>query len=628
MHFHLADDQHLALSRKPWKRPVSSLREWVKCFTVYANTLCAYQPTRGPDMLGYLFIIASSLQEFSLPAVLVYDIAFRRKAALLKLLPWGQIDLLLYSRAFTGPGRAKAYSTCPLCLNRATQPRCAIYIQRDQPRSPGAYQLVHDARPQPIRKYALTSTVGGASGTTTPVSTSTLQEAAAAPMPPSAVPRGDPPPANCSNLPLSLPLPPSHSVWHVPPSPAHTHPVHHHLSPSTTPTLTPLCVRTLAHLLSGHPCREWVNYLLRGFTFGFSTGYTGPYLSRHSPNLPSTSSRPAVISDYIAKECAAGHTAGSFPNPPLPNFMVNPLGAVPKKRSGKWRLIVHLSFPSGNSINDGIDITHFPLRYSTVADTMDSCMRLGKGALMAKLDVQSAFRLCPVIPAEHHLLGMFWQGRYFYNQVLPLDLWSAPFTLTEATEWIAKEHEVNTIHHYLNDFFVAGKPDFPACSKHLCTLTSLCNTLGIPLVQEKLEGPSTQLEYLGVLLDTNLLEARLPLDKLQDLKLALAEWLHQDSGSKRELLSLIGSLSFTAKTVPAGRTFLHQLLNLRMDLLRNLFLLAAQHNCMISAKHILGIHNPIADSLSRFHMQAFHRHAPEASPDPTPIPSLPFMHIR
>ena len=128
VHVHLADDQQLALSRKPRKRPISSFEEWVKCFTVYANTLCAHQPTRGPDMLGYLFVIASSLQEFTLPAVLAYDVAFRRKAALLKLSPWGHIDPLLYSRAFTGPGKAKANATCPLCLGVGhSAPECYLY---------------------------------------------------------------------------------------------------------------------------------------------------------------------------------------------------------------------------------------------------------------------------------------------------------------------------------------------------------------------------------------------------------------------------------------------------------------------------------------------------------------------
>ena len=285
-------------------------------------------------------------------------------------------------------------------------------------------------------------------------------------------------------------------------------------------------------MLSAHPQRQWVDYLLRGLSFGFSTGYTGPHHPRHSHNLPLAASRPEVISSYIAKVCASGHTAGPFMHPPFPNFIVNPLGAVPKKRTGKWRLIMHLSFPPGASVNDGIDIANFPLRYSTVADAMDSCMLLGRGALMAKLDVQSTFRLCPVLPDEHHLLGMCWQGRYFFDRVLPFGLRSALFvfnTLAEALEWIARQHGLTYIHHYLDDFFVAGAPDSPACSAHLRTLTSLCNTLGIPLAKEKLEGPATQLEYLGILLDTDLLDARLPLDKLHDLKSALSSWLQRSS---------------------------------------------------------------------------------------------------
>ena len=122
----LGEDQQLALSRKPKKRPVSSFEEWVKCFTVYSNNLCAHN---RPDMLGYLFVIANSLQEFSLPAVLAYDVAFRRKAALLKLATWGQIDPLLYSRAFTGPGKAMANATCPLCLGLGhSAADCSFYL--------------------------------------------------------------------------------------------------------------------------------------------------------------------------------------------------------------------------------------------------------------------------------------------------------------------------------------------------------------------------------------------------------------------------------------------------------------------------------------------------------------------
>ena len=87
---------------------------------------------------------------------------------------------------------------------------------------------------------------------------------------------------------------------------------------------------------------------------------------------------------------------------------------------------MHLSYPSGNSINDGIDITDFPLRYSTVYDAMDSVMdsvmQLGRHSLMAKLDVKSTFHLCPVHSSEHHLLGMHWQGQYYFDKVLPFGL--------------------------------------------------------------------------------------------------------------------------------------------------------------------------------------------------------------
>ena len=118
---------------------------------------------------------------------------------------------------------------------------------------------------------------------------------------------------------------------------------------------------------------------------------------------------------------------------------------MPKKRICKWRLIMYLFHPPGSSVNDGIDIHHFPLRYSTVQDAMDSVMLLGCAVLIAKLDVKSAFRLCPVRPEDHHLLGMRWQGSFFFDKVLPFGLRSAPFIfncLADAIEWLARQDSI------------------------------------------------------------------------------------------------------------------------------------------------------------------------------------------
>ena len=141
----------------------------------------------------------------------------------------------------------------------------------------------------------------------------------------------------------------------------------HHAPPLLPSVLTPVNVQALSALLAHHPDKEFVHYLTHGFHLGFSTCYTGPHITRHAPNLHSAMSHPHVINEYISNECTVGRTAGPFLSPPFSTFTVSPLGAVPKKHSKKWQLIMHLSYPSGNSVNDGIDIADFPLRYSMVS---------------------------------------------------------------------------------------------------------------------------------------------------------------------------------------------------------------------------------------------------------------------
>lgn len=58
-----------------------------------------------------------------------------------------------------------------------------------------------------------------------------------------------------------------------------------------------------------------------------------------------------------------------------------------------------------------------------------------------------------------------------------------------------------------------------------------------------------------------------------------------------------------------------------MDLVRSITLLTLSNNFTISATHIPGLDNAIADSLSRFQMDRFRALAPTASLTPCVIPS-------
>ena len=83
----------------------------------------------------------------------------------------------------------------------------------------------------------------------------------------------------------------------------------------------------------------------------------------------------------------------------------------------------------------------------------------------------------------------------------------------------------------------------------------MCNYLGIPLALEKVEGPSTALSFLGIMLNTITMEAKLPEEKLRKLRVEVSQWVHRTSARKREILSLVGSLQYATKVVRCGRAF-------------------------------------------------------------------------
>ena len=88
--------------------------------------------------------------------------------------------------------------------------------------------------------------------------------------------------------------------------------------------------------------------------------------------------------------------------------------------------------------------------------------------------------------------------------------------------------------------------------------------LGAPVEPGKSEGPSTTLTVLGIEVDTNLMQLRLPDDKLARLRQSVAAWRSRKCCTKRDLLSLIGTLQHAAKVVRPGRAFIRRMIDLSM----------------------------------------------------------------
>ena len=59
------------------------------------------------------------------------------------------------------------------------------------------------------------------------------------------------------------------------------------------------------------------------------------------------------------------------------------------------------------------------ITYAHVDDAIECIKTLGVGAMLIKMDLESAYKQIPVHPGDHHLLGVSWEGRTYVDRALP-----------------------------------------------------------------------------------------------------------------------------------------------------------------------------------------------------------------
>ena len=93
---------------------------------------------------------------------------------------------------------------------------------------------------------------------------------------------------------------------------------------------------------------------------------------------------------------------------------------------------------------------------------MRGICRLGRGALLAKFDLESAYCLVPVHPVDRHLLGVRWAG----------DVYVVTYGLTDGL-------------HYLDDILILGPPGGYECGRNLRLCLGVCRLLGVTVAPHK-----------------------------------------------------------------------------------------------------------------------------------------------
>ena len=355
--------------------------------------------------------------------------------------------------------------------------------------------------------------------------------------------------------------------------------VHHIPAPRGAPKVNPLPkgvenpyvnIPRFKKLLTSHPDREKVNYIIHGLTNGFDIGFRGCFTDTAPRNNKSAFEHEDGLNEAVEKEVRRKHTAGPFSSPPFPSNHISPLGAEPKP-DGSIRLLMDLSQPHGKSINEHISKVQFPTKYVPFDLATDIVHHMGPRCLLSKIDIQHAYRLLPVRPQDWPLLVYFWKGKYYVDLKLPFGSRSSSSIFTRFADlvaWILTTTYKLVVIHYSDDYLLFSIPDLLQARNDLSSFLSVLEYLNIPVASDKLLGPTTNLVYLGITIDTVSMTISIPPEKTREMLATLPKWCSRRTCTKADLLSIIGKLNFFAIVIRSGRLFVRRLIDLSTTVTR------------------------------------------------------------
>ncbi|KAM4807895.1 uncharacterized protein WCC33_000858 [Rhinophrynus dorsalis] len=251
--------------------------------------------------------------------------------------------------------------------------------------------------------------------------------------------------------------------------------------------------------------------------------------------------------------------AGPFDSCPIEGLVVSPVGVVPKKERGKFRLIQHLSYPEGGSVNEALEKELCSVQYQSFDEALEIVKGVGPGAMLAKVDVESAFRLLPLHPSSFKYTGCCVKGKFYVDKCLPMGcaVSCAYFeAFSSFIHWaLVRRSGAGTVAHYLDDFLLIGETGSGRCLGLLKELLALLGDLGVPVAEDKTVWPCTRLSFLGIEIDTEEEKCRLPRDKVVKARQLVQQARKAKKLELGKVQELLGVLNFACRVIPMGRVF-------------------------------------------------------------------------
>ena len=239
---------------------------------------------------------------------------------------------------------------------------------------------------------------------------------------------------------------------------------------------------------------------------------------------------------------------------------------APKKDSNKRRVIIDLSSPKGASVNDGVAKNFFqgrPFTYTlpSASDLAAHLIRNPVPSYLWKADLERAYRQLRSDPLDYPLMGISHKGS-IYLDVCPSfgcrGSSAAQQRVSRAVCFLMQQ-QGHTVLAYVDDFCGVA-PTLQEAVSAFSAFEGLCSKLGLKLAPEKSSFPSTLMEWLGFIFDSQNMTITIPQSKLAEIVDLARTWTYRKRATRHDLQVLAGKLMYVSHCVIPARKFMSRVL--------------------------------------------------------------------
>ena len=315
-------------------------------------------------------------------------------------------------------------------------------------------------------------------------------------------------------------------------------------------TISAMRLSTSSSSLSSSELDELEQHIRHGISLPLTTE-PSPI---HFANTTTVSDHHELVAERIAEYISIG-AIQALPSDSPPPLLVQPLHVIIKEGK-KPRLVIDLS----RNLNQLLPQTSF--HYASVQDAVHLST---PHCFYSKLDISNCFLSFPLHPSTYKYFVFQFDHKYYQFVRLPFGLSTAPRVCTLLLSVIQFTLEQLQLRWFViwmisYSFLILAS----ASAQHLATAIDVCQQFGLVVNAKKTEGPSQQMQFLGIQLDSVACTLSISSQRTQEMMVLLLHHFNIPSSTPvrvKQIMSFVGKLNFVSQVLPSSRPFMRRLLD-------------------------------------------------------------------